>query len=223
MGDLREDAGSDAELVARIAAAKCREDDPSGPRARADGARGPEGAHGHNGALAARRAGEDALRILFERHGPSVKALAWRMLDSREEAEEVLQDAFMRLYRHAERFEPDRASLRTWLFAVTRNLATSRLRKRGARPKKLASVDLHAPPLQATVGAPDDPLPGILVKDALGHLEQDERELLDGAFYLGFSHAELAEAHGLPLGTVKSRVRRALIKLRRLLEEGIEP
>ena len=206
---------SDAVLVARVAAAKGL----SGEHDRSATGQEP----GRNGDLARERSGEEALRTLFERHGPVIKALAWRMLDSREEAEEVLQDAFFRLYRHAERFDAERASLRTWLFTVTRNLATSRLRKRGARPRKIVNVDPHAVPFQAAVGVPDDPLPGILVKDALAHLEADERDLLNGAFYLGFSHTELAEAHGLPLGTVKSRVRRALIKLRRLLEEGVEP
>lgn len=223
-----DDATSDVDLVTRIAAAKRFRERPR----RAEGGDSRAGVSlgvaapmepGPNGATAVRRAGEDALRTLFGRHGPAVKALAWRMLESREEAEEVLQDVFLRLYRHAERFEPGRASLRTWLFTVTRNLATSRIRKRYARPRKLAELDLHGVPFQTAVGSDDDPLPGILVRDALACLEQDERDLLDGAFYRGFSHAELAEVHELPLGTVKSRVRRALIKLRRLLEEGVQP
>jgi len=165
-------------------------------------------------------AGEDALRELLERHGGSVMALARRMLGSREEAEEVLQDTFLKLHRHASAFESGRASLRTYLFAIARNQALSRLRGRRARPAKAANVDPHDVAFQAAVGVDDDPLPGILVRDALARLDDDERALLDGAFYLGFSHSELAERFELPLGTVKSRVRRALLKLRGMLEEG---
>lgn len=165
--------------------------------------------------------GEDALRELLRRHGPSVMAVAHRMLGNREEAQEIVQDTFLRLYRHAANFRPGRASVRTYLFAIARNLATSQLRKRSARPRPAQGIDPHSVAFQAAVGIPDDPLPGILVRDALSHLEEGERGLLDGAFYLGFSHSELAEMNGLPLGTVKSRVRRALLKLRRLLEEKV--
>ena len=200
MGGVRKGT-SDAELVARVAAGFGEDGSVHEP--------------GRNGALA----GQEALRELLERHGPSVTAMAVRMLGSREEAEEVLQDTFMRLYRHAGEFRPGTASLRTWLFTVARNLCTSRIRKRYARPKAAPGVDPHSEPFQASVGMSDDPLPGILVRDALAHLEADERDLLDGAFYLGYSHSELAEQNGLALGTVKSRVRRALLKLRSLLDE----
>ena len=194
---------SDVELVARVALASRADRQPHEP--------------GENGAPA----GAEALRTLLERHGPSVMALATRMLENRQEAEEVVQDTFYRLYRNAGRFRAHKASVRTYLFAIARNLATSRIRRRYARPQRARDQDPHALAFQAAVGAPDDPLPGILVRDALAHLEPDERELLDGAFYQGYSHAELAERAGLPLGTVKSRVRRALLKLRQLLEEGV--
>lgn len=194
---------SDAELIARVAAGFDGDGNVLEP--------------GRNGALA----GQEALRELLERHGPSVMALAVRMLGTRQEAEEVLQDTFIRLYRHAGDFRAGKASLRTWLFTIARNLCTSHIRKRYARPTAVRGVDPHSVPFQASFGVSDDPLPGILVRDALGHLEEDERDLLDGAFYLGYSHAELAERNGLPLGTVKSRVRRALIKLRKFLEEGV--
>lgn len=201
-----DDSISDAELIARMALGWNAE--PAGD----PGVAGP----GHNGAVG----GEEALRALLHRHGPSVMALGRRMLGSRQEAEEVLQDTFLRLYRHAADFEPGRGSVRTYLFAIARNLATSRLRRRSARPQAVPGSDPHSVAFQAAVGVPDDPLPGILVRDALDTLADDERDLLDGAFYLGFSHSELAERNGLPLGTVKSRVRRALQKLRHLLEEG---
>ena len=192
---------SDAELVARVA----------GGRA-ADGAGTPDGFA---------PASEEALQELLARHGGSVMALARRVLGSREEAEEVMQDTFLRLYRHAPEFRAGRASLRTYLFAIARNLALSRLRARSARPRAAEGIDPHDVAFQAAVGAPDDPLPAILIRDALATLDPDERELLHGAFYEGHSHADLAERNGLPLGTVKSRVRRALLKLRDLLEEGV--
>jgi RNA polymerase sigma-70 factor (ECF subfamily) len=194
---------SDAELVARVARGKSSVDIGGEPS--------------RNGAAG----GEAALRELLSRHGPSVMSLGQRMLGNHEEAEEILQDTFLRLYRNAAGFRPGRASVRTYLFAIARNLAISRLRKRNARPRAAEGIDPHSVTFQAAVGIPDDPLPGILVRDALSHLDADERELLDGAFYLGFSHSELAERSGLPLGTVKSRVRRALLQLRRLLEDKV--
>ena len=164
---------------------------------------------------------EEALEALFSRHGGRVVALARRMLGNRQEAEEVLQDTFMSLYQHAAEFDGARASVRTYVSAIARNLSLSRLRRRKARPRRAEAADPHDVAFQTAVGAPDDPLPGIVVRDALAQLDTDERELLEGAFFLGHSHAELAERAGLPLGTVKSRIRRALLKLRRALGEGV--
>lgn len=162
---------------------------------------------------------EDALRQLFDRHGGAVAALARRMLGDRQEAEEILQDTFLRLHRHAHSFDEGRAGLRTYLFAIARNLCLSRLRARSSRPRKALGSDPHDAAFQAAVGADDDPLPGILVRSALTRLALEERALLEAAFFEGYSHSELAELHALPLGTVKSRLRRALSKLRRHLEE----
>lgn len=162
---------------------------------------------------------EDALHTLFDRHGGSVLALARHMLGSREEAEEVLQDTFLRLHRHAARFEPEQAALRTWLYAIARNLCLTHLRARNSRPRSDPEIDPHGAAFAATVGTTTDLLPAILVRDGLARLEPEERALLRAAFYQGYSHAELAERHGLPLGTVKSKVRRALLKLRALWPE----
>ncbi len=163
---------------------------------------------------------EDALRIVFDRHAGAVFALAHRMLGDRQEAEEILQDTFLRLHRNASRFDGERAGLRTYLYAIARNLCLSRLRARSSRPRRAPDADPHDVAFQSAVGQPDDPLPGIVVRGALARLDRDERALLEAAFYEGYSHSELAELHGLPLGTVKSRLRRALAKLRDHLEKG---
>lgn len=163
---------------------------------------------------------EDSLRALFDRHGNAVTALAHRMLGDRQEAEEILQDTFLRLFRNAQAFDERRAGLRTYLFAIARNLCLSRLRARSSRPRQAAGADPHDAAFAAAVGSYHDPLPGVLVRSALAGLDDQERLLLEAAFYQGYSHNDLAERYALPLGTVKSRLRRALAKLRASLEGG---
>lgn len=159
---------------------------------------------------------EGALRELFERHGQVVLALARRMLVSSEDAEEVLHDTFLSLWRHAARFDGSRAAVRTYLYAVARNHCLSRLRARSARPQL---QDSEPDTLDGTVFSTyQDPVPGVMARRALGSLADDDRQLLEEAYYGGWSHSELAARHDLPLGTVKSRVRRALLKMREVLE-----
>lgn len=169
-------------------------------------------------ALALARGDEGALRELYERHGGLVLALATRMLGSREEGEEVLHDTFLRMWRNASRFDPELASVRTYLYAVARNLCLSRLRARSARPVN-ADLDEDAYAYQVALSVDPDPVPPLMAKRALETLDDDERLLVEESFYGGWSHSELAARHGLPLGTVKSRVRRALAKMRSALEE----
>lgn len=160
---------------------------------------------------------EGALRDLYERHGPLIMALARRMLDSREEAEEVLHDALLGLWRHAGSFEPGRASVRTYLFSLARNLCITRLRARRARPR-IHDFDESSLALQLAFSVSPDPLPAVMAGRALAAVDELDRQLLEEAFYGGWSHSELAARHELPLGTVKSRLRRALLKMREALE-----
>ncbi len=165
------------------------------------------------------RGDEGALHHLYERHGGVVLALATRMLGSREEAEEVLHDTFYRLWLNASRFDPDRAAVRTYLYALARNLCLSRLRARRARPVT-ADLDENGAAYQVAMSTDPDPVPALLAGRALSALDDDERLLVEEAFFGGWSHAELADRHGLPLGTVKSRIKRALAKMRSALEAG---
>lgn len=160
---------------------------------------------------------ERALEELYRRFAPQVFALLLRMLQSREEAEEILQDTFVQLYRDSGRYDPERGGVTAFLFTIARSRALSRLRARRARPQKAEDLDLHDPEQELGVWREDDPEGRVLVGRALARLEPQERELLEEAFYLGYSHAELAALHKLPLGTAKTKVRRALLKLRAFL------
>ncbi len=159
---------------------------------------------------------EDALRELFGRHGPLVLALARRMLTSREDAEEVLHDTFLGLWRHAATYDGDRAAVRTYLYAMARNHCLTRLRARSARPqlRDLEPEAFDGPAFSSY----QDPVPGVMARRALASLPDEDRLLLEEAYYGGWSHSELAARHDVPLGTVKSRVRRALLKMRDVLE-----
>lgn len=165
------------------------------------------------------RGDEEALAELYERLSRNVYALALQLLRSREEAEEVLQDTFLKLYRNPHGFQSDRGSARAFVYTVARNACLSRLRAKRARPLQAEEVDIHDPdanfaatPLKLGLSAE--------VQQALAQLEPLDRQLLDETFFSGYSHGEVAARLELPLGTVKSRVRRALLSLRQFLERA---
>lgn len=154
-----------------------------------------------------------ALHELYTRLSGNVYALAMNLLKSREEAEEVLQDTFFKLCGSAHGYRADRGSARAFIYTVARNDCLSRLRAKRARPLQDTEWDLHDPERQPPAAA-RDPVLNAQTEQALSQLEPLDRDLLHASFYGGYSHGELAERFDLPLGTIKSRVRRALLTLR---------
>jgi RNA polymerase sigma-70 factor (ECF subfamily) len=161
------------------------------------------------------RAGnEDAVRALYARFARPVFTLGLRLLGSAEAAEELTQDVFLMAWRKAARFDATRGRLSTWLMTIAHNLAVDRLRhETGVTRPTLVLVE-EVP--ETPSAAEDDPL---LERDAavraLSTLSQAEQRLLARAYFGGLTAREIAEADGTPLGTVKTRLRTALIKLRR--------
>jgi RNA polymerase sigma-70 factor, ECF subfamily len=155
---------------------------------------------------------ETALQDLYERLSRQVFSLALQMLNSRQDAEEVLQDTFVKLVTH-NGFNPTYGSARAYIYTIARNECLMRLRAKGSRPQ-LSEIDIHESPLE---GAAKDHDTSLSVQQALSKLESLDAKLLKASFYWGYTHDELAVQTGLPLGTVKSRVRRALLKLREIL------
>lgn len=160
----------------------------------------------------------DALAELYAQLGGHVHALAWRLLGDREEAQEVLQDTFERVYRRAHQYRPELGSPRAFVYTVARNEALSRLRARGARPVVDRTENLLEEVPSASASPELDTR--IMIQGALNHLSPTDQELIREAFFMGFSHGELASSHALPLGTVKTRLRRALARMRRTLEKS---
>jgi len=161
---------------------------------------------------------DDAIRALYARFGRPVFTMGLRMLGSREAAEELTQDVFVTAWRKGARFDPARGRLSTWLMTIAHNLAVDRLRR---------DTGVTRPTLVLVDEVPDAPgldEEGILVERdaavrALGSLSSAERRLLARSYFRGLTAREIAEADGIPLGTVKTRLRSALIKVRKANED----
>jgi RNA polymerase sigma-70 factor, ECF subfamily len=163
---------------------------------------------------------EEAVRVLYARFGRPVYSMGLRLLGSNESAEELTQDVFLAAWRKGGHFDATRGRLSTWLMAIAHNMAVDRLRhERGAARPSLVLMDELPEPAAA------DEEEGILDRDrarrALAGLSPAERRLLSQAYFYGWTAREIAEGDGIPLGTVKTRLRTALIKLRNTQAEEL--
>jgi len=163
-----------------------------------------------------------ALETLYDDYAPYVLGIAIQILRSRDDAEEVVQDVFWKIWHRNLQYDPLRGRFSTWLFAIARNEALDHLRRRRVRAARAED-----PPPIAEAAGTEDPEQLTYLADrrralthALAALTAPERDVLRLAFFQGCSHSEVAERTGEPLGTVKSRIRRAVDKLRESLQDG---
>jgi len=164
-------------------------------------------------------AGDDAaVRALYARFGRPVFTMGLRLLGTREAAEELTQDVFLTAWRKAARFDPSRGRLSTWLMTIAHNLAVDRLRREtGVTRPSLVLVD-EVPDVPTARDEEDLVMERDAAVRALSSLGDAERRLLVRAYFRGMTAREIAESDGIPLGTVKTRLRAALIKVRKANE-----
>jgi RNA polymerase sigma-70 factor, ECF subfamily len=167
-------------------------------------------------AVAARQ-DRSAFAALFERYAPQVKMMLMRMGTPAEVAEEIAQEALIVVWRKAAYYEPSRASVSAWIYTIARNLRIDHLRrdKRMRLHTHYQVVEQDEPP------RPDGALDAMererLLLAALGELSDDQVRIVRLSFFEGHPHSDIAELLDIPLGTVKSRLRLALNRLRELL------
>ncbi len=195
---------------------------------------------------------EQALGILYDRHVESVFAAASRLTNDRQVAEEVVQETFLALWNRAELYDPQAGSLAAWLLTIARNRAVDRLRAAGRRPRivPLSAAGANDEPETATlerivaedaalgtVGAvvgganlgpgPEGALAAqevrVTIRVALAAMPEPERAVIVLAYQDGLTQSEIAMRLGWPIGTVKTRTRRALAHLRETLAHEFEP
>lgn len=167
-----------------------------------------------------------AFEVIFDRHGDAAFSLAYRMSGSRTRAEDVVQDAFLSLWRSGARYDRLRGSVRSWILSVVRNRAIDAFRREAIRQTQDIPTDRAWEPASTEltdvqVERRDD---AHRVRSALTGLPSEQRRVIELAYFGGFTHSEIAEMLALPAGTVKGRMRLGLSKLRMSLSaEGLLP
>ncbi|OZM71995.1 RNA polymerase subunit sigma-70 [Amycolatopsis antarctica] len=167
---------------------------------------------------------EQAVRAAYTAHGPELYRFALRQLRDEGAAQDVVQEVFLRAWRSADRFDPEVASLRVWLFAIARHVVVDQIRRAVSRPSStfgLVADQPHGPPAR---GFDEQVMNAWLIEEALSRISAEHRAALVETYFRGRPCAEVAVEQGVPTGTLRSRVFYGLKSLRVIMEEmGVEP
>ena len=170
-----------------------------------------------------RRGDARAFELIYERHSAAAFSLAYRMMGTRGAAEDVTQDAFLSMWRSGARYDRARGSVRTWLLGIVHHRAIDALRRATVHDKRRAGDEGIEERFEARertdVEAARREESG-MVRGALRSLPSDQSQVIELAYFGGFTHTEIAEMLDAPVGTVKGRMRLGLKKMRAQLGEG---
>ena len=166
--------------------------------------------------LVAAKGSAEAFAALYDRHGSAAYSLAYRMMGEKQAAEDLMQDAFLKVWRNAESYRTERGSVRTWILSIVHNRGIDQLRSLASRRRTQDRVESSTP-----VSQPSEAFAQTWrnsqreqVREALGTLPAEQLKILELAYFSGYTHVEIAELLELPLGTVKGRMRLGLKKIR---------
>jgi len=166
----------------------------------------------------------EGIEALYDRYGGLAHTVALRILGDRGAAEDVVQEAFLSVWRRGSTYQQGRGSLRSWICTIVRNRAIDRLR--GDRHRTRLDTWMEGQSIEPAISDPWAAvaleLSGEEVRKALADLPAEQRQTIELAYYGGYSQSEIATAMEVPLGTVKGRVRIALDKLRTSLADRLE-
>ncbi|MDP9378738.1 MAG: sigma-70 family RNA polymerase sigma factor [Chloroflexota bacterium] len=176
------------------------------------------------------RGDENGLSVLYDRYARVVYSLILRVVQNRQVSEELTQEVFLRVWQQASTFHRDKGRFASWLFGIAHHIAIDELRRRKARPQQVYDdPSISRSMLDVTDGEPEPEeiaLGGIrreYIIEALSQLPENQREVLELSYFGGLTQSQIAERRGEPLGTIKTRTRLGLQRLRsNLLALGLQ-
>jgi len=158
----------------------------------------------------------EAFAILYDRYGRAAFSLAYRIIGERQAAEDLVQDAFLKLWCSATSYRPERSSVRTWLLSIVRNRGIDQLRSHASRRRLQDRIEAFAPRSQPSEAFAETwrNSQRDRVRDALNTLSPEQFKVLELAYFSGYTHVQVSELLDVPLGTIKGRMRLGLKKMR---------
>ncbi len=158
----------------------------------------------------------EAFALLYDRHSRAAYSLAYRLMNGRQPAEDLVQEAFIKVWRSAGGYRAGRGSVRTWILSIVRNRAIDQFRSDASRRRTRDEVEASAPTSEPSEAFAETwrNTQQEQVREVLKTLPQEQLRILELAYFSGYTHVEIAERLSLPLGTVKGRMRLGLEKLR---------
>jgi len=158
----------------------------------------------------------EAFATLYERHSRAAFSLAYRMMGERQAAEDLTQEAFIKVWRRASSYRAQKASVRTWILSIVHNRGIDQLRSHASRRRTQDKIEAAAPTSEPSEAFAQTwrNTQAEQVREALSTLPKEQLKILELAYFSGYTHVEIAELVGLPLGTVKGRMRLGLKKMK---------
>jgi len=162
----------------------------------------------------------EAFAALYDRHSRAAFSLAYRMMGERQASEDLAQDAFIKVWQGAASYRAERGSVRTWILSIVHNRGIDQLRSTASRRRTQDRIEASAPRSQPSEAFAETwrNSQREQVREAMNTLPQEQLKILELAYFSGYTHVEIAELVGLPLGTVKGRMRLGLKKIRAYFE-----
>lgn len=161
---------------------------------------------------------QQAFSYLYDNYAGALNAVILKMVDNKELTEDILQEAFVKIWNNFENYDKTKGRLFTWMLNITRNLTIDTLRSKSFKKQQKISGD------ENSVSSMEDTKTGLDKFDAMGlrkqvsNLKEDQRSIIDMAYFVGFTQDEISKQLGIPLGTVKTRMRTAILELRKKIQ-----
>lgn len=160
---------------------------------------------------------QQAFAYLYDNYAAALNGVIFRMVENRELAEDILQDAFLRIWNNFASYDPGKGRLFTWMLNLARNLTIDTLRSKGYKKQSKISGDENSVSNYSGDTGIMERFDAMGLRKQLGKLRPEQRSIIDLAYFNGYTQDEISKEMGIPLGTVKTRMRAAILELRKML------
>ena len=161
---------------------------------------------------------KNAFSYLYNNYAAALNGIIMRMVEDNQLAEDILQEAFLKIWNNFKQYDNSKGRLFTWMINITRNLTIDTLRSKGYKKQKKISQDENSVTTYQDKNFTSDRFDTIGLRKQLQYLKPDQKVIIDLAYFNGYTQEEISKEMQIPLGTVKTRMRSAIIELRKLLQ-----